>query len=189
MENKELNKAPQPFCFNKSKVKAFVLGADPTNFSKDKKRVDLYFAFGIGQNPNYFRKMLLDLNQVGLHLEDLYIQNLLPDYQDKETGKNENFKRKASENTKAIVIEFNAIDPLKKVPVFITAEVIYKAVLNEDEIGFKAEELYSLETEIPVPPNRNKLKRSIIPLFRHDKYRYTNWPEYKEQVINSLIDK
>ena len=24
---------PKPFCFNKNKVKAFVLGADPTNFS------------------------------------------------------------------------------------------------------------------------------------------------------------
>lgn len=189
MKNNERNKVPQPFCFNKSQVKAFVLGADPTNFSKDRKRVDLYFAFGIGQNPNYFRKMLLDLNQVGLHLEDLYIQNLLPYYQDKETGENENFKHKASENAKAIAIEFNAINPVKKVPVFITAEDVYKAVLNEDEIGFKAEELYSLETEIPVPPNRNKLKRPIIPLFRHDKYRYTNWPEFKEQVMNSLIDK
>ncbi|MBA7551660.1 hypothetical protein ES705_44208 [subsurface metagenome] len=157
MENNERNKVPQPFCFNKSQVKAFVLGADPTNFSKDNKRVDLYFVFGIGQNPNYFWKMLLDLNQVGLHLEDLYIQTLLPDYQDKETGKNENFKHKASENAKAIAIEFNAIDPLKKVPVFITAEDVYKAVLNEHEIGFKVEELYSLETEIPVPPDLNKL--------------------------------
>jgi len=95
MENNELNKAPQPFCFNKSQVKAFVLGADPTNFLQDKRRVDLHFAFGIGQNPNYFRVILQNLNEVGLHLEDIYIQNLLPDYQDKETGNNETFKRKA----------------------------------------------------------------------------------------------
>ncbi len=135
MENKDNSKlTPKQFCFNKSQVKAFVLGADPTNFSKDKKRVDLYFAFGIGQNPNYFRKMLLDLNQVGLHLEDLYIQNLLPDYQDKETGKNENFKHKALENAKAIAIEFNAIDPVKKVPVFITAEDVYKAYQSKESI-------------------------------------------------------
>lgn len=189
MENSERNRVPQPFCLNKSQVKAFVLGADPTNFSKDKKRVELYFAFGIGQNPNYFRVPLQNLNEVGLHLEDLYIQNLLPDYQDKETGKNENFKHKASENAKTTAKDFNKIDPSKRIPVFITAEVVYKAVLNEDEIGFKAKELYSLETEIPVPPSRNKLKRPIIPLFRHDKYRYTNWPKFKEHVMNSLIDK
>ncbi|MCK4345466.1 MAG: hypothetical protein KAX05_09285 [Bacteroidales bacterium] len=188
MENNELNKAPQPFCFNKSKVKAFVLGADPTNFSKDSKRVDLYFAFGIGQNPNYFRALLQNLKDIDLHLEDIYIQNLLPDYQDKETGKNENFKHKASENAKLIAGEFNIIDPSKRVPVFATAEDVYKAVLNEDAKKFKAEELYNLETELPVPPNRNKLKRPIIPLFRHDKYRYTNWPEFKEHVMNSLID-
>lgn len=35
-------KAPQAFCFNKSKVKAFILGADPINFSIDKKRFELY---------------------------------------------------------------------------------------------------------------------------------------------------
>lgn len=180
---------PQPFCFNKSRVKAFVLGADPTNFSKNKKRVDLHFAFGIGQNPNYFRKMLLDLNQVGLHLEDIYIQNLLPEYQEKETGKNKDFRHKASGNTQAIAREFNKIDPSKRIPVFVTAYVVYKAILDEDAKKFKAEELYNLETEIPVPANQNKLSRPIIPLFRHDKYRYTNWPDFKELVMNSLIGK
>ena len=186
MKNNERNKVPQSFCFNKRQVKAFVLGADPTNFSKDRKRVDLYFAFGIGQNPNYFRVILQNLNEVGLHLEDLYIQNLLPEYQEEETGKNENFKHKASENAKAIAIEFNAIDPVKKLPVFITAEDVYKAVLNKDEIGFKAEELYNLKTEIPFPPDLNKLRRPLIPMFRHDKYRYAKWPEFKAQVMNSL---
>jgi len=177
---------PKPFCFNKSKVKAFVLGADPTNFSKDNNRVELYFTFGIGQNPNYLRKMLLDLNQVGLHLEDLYIQNLLPEYQEKETAKNKIFKLKASENAKLIAGEFNKIDPSKMIPVFITSEDVYKAVLNEDAEKLKAEELYNLETEIPIPSNRNKLKRPIIPLFRHDKYRYTKWPGYKKHVMNLI---
>jgi len=189
MGNNELNKAPKPFCFNKSKVRAFILGADPTNFSKDKKRVELHFVFGIGQNPNYFRVILQNLNEVGLHLEDLYIQNLLPEYQEAETGGNKKFNNKASANAMTIAKEFDSIDPSKKVPVFVTAEAVYKAVLKKDTKKFRAEELYNLKTEIPVPPDRNKLNRPIIPLFRHNKYRYSNWPLFKEQVMNSLIDK
>jgi len=139
--------SPQHFCFNKSQVKAFVLGADPTNFSKDKKRVELHFAFGIGQNPNYFRVILQNLKDIGLHLEDLYIQNLLPEYQEAETGENKYFNTKASANTTTIASEFDNIDHSKKVPVFITAEAVYKVVLKDEAKPNRAIELYNLKTE------------------------------------------
>lgn len=177
---------PKPFCFNKSKIKAFVLGADPTNFSKDNKRVDLQYAFGIGQNPNYFRVILQNLNEVGLHLEDIYIQNLLPEYQKKETGENAMFIPNASENAIIIAQEFNKIDPSKNIPVFVTAYDVYKAVLNENVKQNKPAEFYQLQAEIPISPDLNKFNRPIIPLFRHDKYRYAKWPEFKKQVKKSF---
>ena len=48
---------PKPFCFNKKRVKAFVLGADPTNKSNRGKRIDLDYVFGIGQHAGYFWKI------------------------------------------------------------------------------------------------------------------------------------
>ncbi len=175
-------KTPKPFCFNKSKVKAFVLGADPTNFSKNNNRVDLDYVFGIGQNPNYFRQILQNLNDAGLHLEDIYLQNLLPEYQDKETGKNKEFKQNALENTEAIAKEFNKIDSSKKTPVFLTAYDIYEVVLNDDEAKISPLDIYNLKTEIPIPAEKNKLMRPLIPLFRHSNYAIADWPLYKEKI-------
>jgi hypothetical protein len=67
---------PKPFVFNKKQVKAFVLGADPTNFSNSGNPVELTYAFGIGQDDRYFRDIQENQNSLGLHLEDVYIQNL-----------------------------------------------------------------------------------------------------------------
>lgn len=174
--------APKSFCFNKNQIKAFVLGADPTNYSDHGREVNLNFAFGIGQNAGYFWLILENLKQLGFHLEDLYIQNLLPDYQVQETSDNKSFIADASNNTKKIASEFNKYDPSKKLSVFLTAEDIYKAVLNDNEKKISAEEIYKLEIEIPIPANMNKLSRPLIPLFRHQKYLLSEWPEYTKWI-------
>ncbi len=189
MRNNELNNVPLPFCFNRSKVKAFVLGADPTNFSKDRKRVDLHYVFGIGQNPNYFRVILQNLKEIGLHLEDVYIQNLLPEYQEKETGINEAFMLKASENAKTIAREFNKIDPTKRIPVFLTAEDVYRAIYRGNVSAPSCKSFYNLETLVPINANDNMLGRPAIPLFRNGYYELSEWPQYKLQlkkIINDL---
>jgi hypothetical protein len=64
-------KSPQPFCFNPAKIKALVLGCDPTNFSDNGKPVELTYVFGIGQYHRYFFDILYNLQLLGLHLEDL----------------------------------------------------------------------------------------------------------------------
>jgi len=73
-------------CFNPAKIKAFVLGCDPTNFSDIGKTVELDYVFGIGRDHRYFSGILSNLQLLGLHLEDLYIQNLVIEYSDEETG-------------------------------------------------------------------------------------------------------
>ena len=79
-------KVPNPFCYNKSKIKVFVLGADPTNFSDHGKPVQIETAFGIGSGDHrYFDGFLSNLEEIGLGLKDIYVQNLVQDLWTKET--------------------------------------------------------------------------------------------------------
>jgi hypothetical protein len=169
---------PQLFCFNPAKIKAFVLGCDPTNFSDNGKPVELTYVFGIGQDHRYFSDILSNLQLLGFHLEDLYIQNLVTEYLNEETGKNKNWEAKANKHLAARKTEFDTIDPTGQIPVFLTAERLYQFLLNDNEKKWKASELYALRTEIPVPSHANKLGRPLIPLYRHYQYNLLKWPEY-----------
>ncbi len=177
---------PKPFCFNKSRVKAFVLGADPTNYSDKGNRAELTYAFGIGQNPNYFRAILNNLNLLDIHLEDVYIQNLLSGYQEKETGKNKDFIEKGKANSSLVASEFNKVDPSKKIPVFLTAEDIYKALIKNGKNMFSAESIYQLAVECPMKASSNLLDRPLIPLYRHTKYDLSKWSDYSNHIKNNL---
>ncbi len=173
---------PHPFCFNPNKIKAFVLGCDPTNFSDNGDRVDLNFVFGIGQDERYFRDILKNLNLVGLHLEDIYVQNLVKDYQDKETAKYKNWEKTANENLPGLTNEFDELDKTHKIPVFLTAEKLYTFLLNDGKKRYQAEQIYNLGGVIPISPNENKLNRPLIPLYRYPKYNLSNWVEYAMKI-------
>ena len=68
---------PKPYCINKDKVKAIVLGADPSN----EKREKFEFAFGLENKKSpYFRNQLKNLNSVDIELEDIYVQNVCKNY-------------------------------------------------------------------------------------------------------------
>jgi hypothetical protein len=177
---------PIPFYFSKSRIKAIVLGADPTNQSDHGTMVELHYAFGIGQDPRYFQSILDNLNLLELHLEDLYIDNLLSDYQEKETGKNKQFIEKAREHCTEFITKLNKMVPDKKVPVFITSHDIYKALLKDGEKVWQAKDLYELKTEIPVPADSNRLGKPLIPLFRHIEYMLKDWTNYRNHIITFL---
>lgn len=177
---------PRPFCFNPSKIKAFVLGCDPTNFSDSGKTVELSHVFGIGQDHRYFSDILSNLQLLGLHLEDLYIQNLVTEYLDEETGRNKNWETVAEQYLSDRKIEFDKVDPTGKTPVFLTAERLYQFLLNDNEKKWKASDLYELNAEIPIPADSNKLGRPLIPLYRHYQYELEKWPIYSENLRQYL---
>ncbi|MCD4731657.1 MAG: hypothetical protein K8R74_13715 [Bacteroidales bacterium] len=177
---------PNPFCFNKSSIKAFVMGADPTNYSKNKKRVELYYAFGIGQNASYFNDILENLNFLGIHLEDVYIQNLLSTYQSEETSKNNHFIQDARKNIPNLKRELAQIKRSSSLPGFLTAYDNYKGVFKEGEKIKSPSDLYTTEEEIPIPPYKNLLNRPLIPLFRHSNYQLDKHPKYKQRLIQYL---
>jgi len=188
-----MSNSPNPFCFNRSNVKAFVLGCDPTNESNKRERVEIEFAFGIGKDARYFRQIMDNLNLVGLHLEDLYIQNLIIDYQGDETSNNKTWRNDAIHNVKVRIKEFSRIDPNRELPVFLTSKILYEVLLNDDEKRYTPKELYTLKTTVPIPADQNKLNRPLIPLYRHQRYNLLNWPEYlsklKKYFKNQTNDK
>ena len=178
---------PKPFCFNPKNIKAFVLGCDPTNFSDNGKLKLLNTVFGIGEDHRYFKDILENLKLIGLHLEDIYVQNLITDYPKEETGKNKDWEKIAEEYLPHRIKEFDNIDQRRNIPILLTAERLYKFLLNKGEKPAKAEDLYKLNSPIPVPPELNKLKRPLIPLYRHFNYSLKKYPVYQQTLTEIMV--
>lgn len=175
-------KPPKPFCFYPKKIKAFVLGCDPTNFSDNGKPAQLDFVFGITQDHRYFKDLLTNLNQLGLHLEDIYVQNLATEYQEQETAKNKNWKATARRFIQSRETEFDLIDVSGKKPVFITSKILYNVLLKPNEKIAEPKDLYDLRIPVPIPAKANCLGRPLIPLFRYYKYQLKNYPKYVQHI-------
>ena len=174
IEEKEyLNESlPEPFCFNPKKIKAFVLGADPSNFSDGGKPQFLTTVFGIGYDHRYFSGILKNLNAVGLHLEDVYVQNVVRNYMIKETGSNKTWKLFAEHWLPDLKEELDLIDKSKKMPVLVTAESILKFLVKKGVKVEKADTIYSNPVS-PIPAENSKLGRPLIAFYRHPKYSLT----------------
>lgn len=168
---------PKAFCFNPKKVKAIVLGADPTNQHDQ----HLEYAFGImSEEKRFFRYILANLNLIGLHLEDIYVQNLVQDYQASETALNKGWEKAAEVSLENLLQELNALQ--KDVPVLITAERIMKFLLNDPSALPKATEIYSNNNFWFSKPEENKLNRTLIALYRHQKYHLKTNPDYLDHL-------
>ena len=177
---------PSPYHNKALKTKAFVLGCDPTAFDKDRNRIEFEYVFGIGKDKRYFAGINSNLVELGLSRESVYVQNLVTDYQEKETAKNPKWHDTAQQYIKHRKAEFDAIDPGRTIPVFLTSELLYKVLLNDGEIQMKPSELYNSVTDFFIPANRNKLFRPLVPLYRHPAYSMKNKPEYAKRVTSIL---
>jgi hypothetical protein len=179
---------PSFFCYDFKRIKAFVLGADPTNFSDNNQRVELITVFGIGSgNPRYFNPILKNLNAIGLTIFDVYVQNIVQEYQQEESGKNKSWKNVAAWWLPKLKEEFDKIHPAGKIPVLVTAEMIFK-FLSDTPIP-SANEIYSCKAplkEISKSEN-NKLARVILPFHRHPEYSLGNKKSDKWRIYKSIL--
>jgi len=169
---------PKPYCLNLNRVKAFVLGADPTNPSGKK----FEYVFGINSGDRrYFSAIERNLSEVGLSLGQIYVQNLIPEYLDKPTSENKNWESSAEKWHPLIKTEFDDIDETKQIPVLVTAERIFK-YLNNSKTP-KAKEIYSGNLEVPFL--NNKLERPVIPFYRNFYYSLykPEWIIYKGKLL------
>ena len=121
---------PAPFCINRKKVKAIILGCDPSNRSDNGDTVKLCTVFGIGTGDHrYFRDVLKNLKTIGLNLEDIYVQNVIPYYMKGVTFKNKNWKAIAEYTLPNLIKELDSFDRNRRIPVLMISEIIYKFLL------------------------------------------------------------
>lgn len=182
---------PSPFCINNKKVKAIILGCDPSNRSDNGETKKFYTVFGIGTGDHrYFRDVLANLKAIGLCLEDIYVQNVIPYYMKKETTPNKLWNKIAEMVLADLIQELDSFDRKRKIPIFMTSEVIYKFLLLDKKNYHKPRDLYNIEEYLPVNKERNKLGRKLFPLYRHYHYSLTTdrFENYKNLLKNKIMN-
>ncbi len=170
--------SPKPFCVNPGEIKAFVLGCDPTAFDKNQDRLEFEYVFDLGKDQRYFAGVLNNLELIGLSINDIYVQNLITDYQEKETGKNKEWNKIAKQSIPARKMEFDSIDKSGSIPVFLTSEILYNVLLVQGVQKYKAQEFYVMEASLPILASYNLLNRPLFPLYRHFRYKLNEHKSY-----------
>lgn len=175
-------KIPNPYCADLKNIRAFVLGCDPTGFDKNGNRIEFETVFGIGKDARYFAGIRSNLDRLGIKMDLIYVQNLITEYQEKESAKNKEWLAIAEPFILARHAEFDLVDPSRTLPVFLTSELLYKALLGNSEKLYSPGGLYHLQTTIPIPAADNKLLRPLIPLYRHGAYSLKKHPDYVQRI-------
>lgn len=175
---------PKEFCTDLQKIKAIVLGADPST----KGKIQFEYVFSINSNDKrYFAPIERNLNQIGLSVNEIYVQNLIPEYLDSETSVNDEWEIVAAKWVQKLEEELNSIDPEQVIPVLVTAERVFKFLNNS--ITPKAKDIYSQKVNLTELYSNNKLKREIIPFYRN--YHYSleqmKWEGYRNVLIEGFI--
>lgn len=166
---------------NPSKIRAIVLGCDPTAF-KNKIQVPLKTAFGIGQDGRYFAGIKANLALLNIGLDNIFVQNLIPQSRNVESSTDPDWIQFAQSYIPDRVKEFDNLDPSRAIPVFLTSELLYKALLNKDQFPKKPIEIYNNENEVIISASANKLFRPLIILYRHPAYSFKMQTVYKEKL-------
>lgn len=181
---------PEPYCEDKSKVKAIYLGCDPSN--KHCRKLDHVFALPNG-DPPIFRRMVTrlgeNLRQVGLSWENVFVQNLCRNYFELETATNTLLWNAVA--ARWIPILRDELNQFKSdIPVLLSAEVLYRILLNEGVKPNKAMEFYTCRegAMIPLPADANQLGRPLIPFYRHWHYDLMKkeWSRYRSAVVKCV---
>jgi len=172
---------PKPWIVDQPK--AFVLGCDPTAFYKNGAPRKFEYVFNLQKtgDKRYFAGILKNLEALGLGLDCIYVQNLVPDYQSLETAKNKEWPVIAAKEIPLRKQEFDGVDPSGLIPVFLTSERLYKVLMNDGEPLLSAKELYKQENVL-IPASKNKLCRPLIALYRHPKYQYAAQEDYFNRI-------
>ncbi|MBT3384182.1 MAG: hypothetical protein HN778_17935 [Prolixibacteraceae bacterium] len=169
---------PKPFFTNLQNIKAFVLGCDPTAFDRNQNRLEFEYVFDLGNDERYFTGILKNLKLIGISLNDVYVQNLVTDYQEEETSKNRKWEEVAKESISQRKNELDLIDVSGEIPVFLTSELLYKVLLNQGLERNRASQFYNLEINIPIPADNNLLNRPLLPFYRHYRYKLSEQKSY-----------
>lgn len=181
----DLIKLPKPYQ-GTEKIKAILLGADPTNdgikINKGLKQLDTVFGIGSDFGTAFFTPQLVNIKAIGLNTEELYIQNLCRNYFQKQTSSNRDWGTIAKLWLPYLTDELSAFD--SKIPVLVSAEKIMKALFPNVP---PASSIYSLACKLPF--FSQSLNRNVFPLYRQPTYYLSkNWPLYKQYLKHAIND-
>jgi hypothetical protein len=154
-------KLPMPYPGKSGNLKAIVLGADPTHPHPEK---ELKYVFGLeNEKSPYFTSILFNLNFLGLGLENIYVQNLCPNYFKKVTDENDGYINIAEKYWLPVIkMELDSqFSP--DIPVFVTAWKPLIAIAHE-AAQYQNNKISIYENVVIFM--KNKLDRPVIALFR-----------------------
>ncbi|KAB2878057.1 hypothetical protein F9K33_14525 [bacterium] len=186
---------PEPYCRNLKKVKAIVLGADPSYYPKYGEIFKSFqFVFEMEMydkresNP-YFDKILNNLELIGLDLDTIYVENVCRNYFTKTTYEHSKaWKEAAKVWIPHLKDELDRKFPDMNIPVLMTTEIIYESLLDEQSDKLDAVALYENPKLVPIAAENNALARPLIPLYRHPQYtlKDAKWEVYRTMVAEYL---
>lgn len=185
---------PKAYCpGGLSNVKAIYLGCDPSNNHSTK----LPFAFahesGFKVFNSFIKSHTEQLEQIGLNWNCVYSQNLCRNYFEKETYKNQIWKRAANEFwIDQLKVELAQFDT--KIPVLLTSQILLEVLGLDGYENILAPDFYECRVDIPIPANKNKLNRGLIPIYRGKSPKFKvnyhlkneEWKEYRLRILKYL---
>lgn len=182
--NTEITELPEAY-IGKGEIKAVLLGADPTNngIKTDKGQKQLKTVFGIDEFNEFFRPQLSNLKQIGLTIDNLYIQNVCRNYFTDETSKNKNWNKVAQLWLRHLKEELDAFDSERKLPLLATSEVIVKALVKQPIA--KPKEVYEKNLSFV----SDVLDRKVYAFYRHPAYALTSETNmaYRDFLMDNLV--
>ncbi len=172
---------PNEYSVKSKKVKAILLGADPSNFdSSGKTRVSTHVFNIMGSGSASFNRIRGNLTLTGLSKENLYAQNVVRNYMTVEASQNRLWPSFAELWKPLLKEDLDKLDPQKQLPVFVTEECVMNVMLNSDIERQKAAVNYYVQNII-VKPEDNYLERNLIPCFTGN-YAYSDFPSFFNEV-------
>ncbi len=174
---------PEPYPKYFKSVKAIVLGADPTNPRKQ----NLKFVFGLeNERSPYFVPILKNLQRLQLVLDDIYVQNLCPNYFENVTDENQDYEEIALKYWLPFLKEELDAQFPSEVPVLVTAWKPLIVVAPEaNAYKNKKSDIYQKSIAF----RKNYLGRPVFAFFRggyrkgYNGYYDIDYPEFKEYKI------
>lgn len=186
-----IKKLPSAYCPGGiSNVKAIYLGCDPSNIHS----TELPYAFAHECKLNIFKSFISShseqLNQIGLDWNHVYAQNLCRNYFIDETSKNSIWKTVAEEFwIEKLNEELAQFD--SRIPVLLTSQILLKVLGTEGYENILAPDFYECKQPIPIPANKNKINRELVPVYRGKSPRFkvsyhlknVRWNLYRNSII------
>jgi hypothetical protein len=176
-------------------VKAIYLGCDPTN---TKYNIPFCHAFAHGYKGTEFKQFIKiheeQLKEIGLSWETVYTQNLCRNYFKEESSKNKIWKKVADEFwISELIKELSVFD--SKIPFLLTSQLLLEVLGDNESSKYSAPDIYNGLIAIPIPAAKNKLGRSLIPVYRGKSPRYKmsyhlkndQWKNYRETIIKLFV--